>query len=284
MLPNNQPDSAPEAPPLLFVQLGYDRQPVIPMDVLTARLVQFLPHSRIVSNPADPSMILIHHLNHTSDMPEAKAVPIQTAIMPVQQQDPAAFQRALAQTWTWPQAKDIVPRITHELVLCEFMAGATDYKTRSTLFHSVMEILVEAAPPIALYAEYAQCFINPATLPKPSLKDPSAAPFLNIRLFQVEGMNPGDTLMDTRGLSAFGLPDLQIKFNGLGVQQVANHLYNCALYLYTRGNIIKNGDTLPGLTPSQQWTCKIQRALVEPVRPVIDLDPGKPFNIVPTEA
>ncbi len=281
MLPINQDSDIPLG---LFVELCYDKEPIIPVEVFAARLAQFLPQSKIVSNPADPSMILIHHLNHISDFPQAQGVPAQTAIMRAQHGDAASLQRALAQTWTWPGAKDAVPRITHQLAICEFMTQKIPYKTRSALFHTVMETLVQAVPPIALFAEYAQCIINPAAIPAPSIKTGDEAPFLNIRLFHVEGMNPGDTLMDTRGLAAFGLPDLQIKFNGLNVQQAANHLYNCALYVYSHGNVIKDGHSLPGLTPSQRWACKLQNALVEPPRPVIDLDPGKPYAIVPTEA
>jgi hypothetical protein len=262
-------------PLLLFTELGYPSQPIIPFTTFSARLAQVLPDAKIVSDPADPSLLLIHHTTHLN----STGVPAQTAILRAQHNDTASFNRALDQTWTWPEARAIAPKIAHQLGVCEFLAQGVPYKTRALLFHTVLEVLVETLPPLAVFAEYAQVIIDPATLPKPAIKTTEKTPFLNVRLFQIEGMRPGDTLMDTRGLAAFGLPDFQIKFSGLPVQQVANLIINYAHYLYTHGPVIQSGHIIQGITPKQQWTCTLQNALVEPKRPVLDLDPGSPYAL-----
>ena len=47
--------------------------------------------------------------------------------------------------------------------------------------------------------------------------------FLNVRVFKV-GDNPGEMLMDTLGLAAIGLPDLQCHFRDLDLNEVADLL------------------------------------------------------------
>ncbi len=264
---------------LLFVELCFDAQPVIPLDILAKRLAEVLPESKVVSNPADTSMVLVHHLGHLN----SDGAPAQTAIMRTQHDDKASLLRALDQTWTWPGARQAAATTSHQLAICEFTAQGLDYKTRSRLFHTVLQLINEVTGPKAIFFEYAQVVADPAVLPKasPDVLDPE--PYLNVRLFQIEGMRPGDTLMDTRGLSAFGLPDFQIKFNGLNIPQVANLLINYAYHIYANGPTIQNGHKIQGLDPSQQWRCTLQNALVEPVRPVLDLDPGEPFALQKTQ-
>ena len=59
---------------------------------------------------------------------------------------------------------------------------------------------------------------------------------LNVRLFRVEGGAQGDMLMDTRGLAALGLPDLQMHFRGLNPGRVAGLLFNYGRYIYENGD------------------------------------------------
>ncbi len=83
--------------------------------------------------------------------------------------------------------------------------------------------------------------------------------------------------MDTRGLSTFGLPDIQIHFRDLAPNALAAHLYNTAYYIYTKGDCIEDGHTIEGLDPEQKWRCRHETALIEPQREVIDMDPGDPY-------
>ena len=80
--------------------------------------------------------------------------------------------------------------------------------------------------------------------------------------------------MDTLGLAALGLPDLQCHFRGLAPEAVAPLLYNTAYYIFEKGDVIDDGHTVEGVTPGERWPCQHEASLVEPRRVVIDLDPG----------
>jgi hypothetical protein len=103
-------------------------------------------------------------------------------------------------------------------------------------------------------------------------------PAVNVRLFQVQGRQEGEVLMDTIGLAALGLPDLQCHFVGLDPQQVANTLYGAAYYVYENGDVIEDGETIQGAGEGVvRWRCRHEDALMDPARVVLDIDPGPPF-------
>ena len=99
---------------------------------------------------------------------------------------------------------------------------------------------------------------------------------LNVRLFRIENGAAGDTIMDTRGLAALGLPDVQMHFRDLDPGRVAALLYNYARYLNEHGDCINDGETIDGATPGTRWRCRHEMSLVPPERLVLDIDPGPP--------
>ena len=109
-----------------------------------------------------------------------------------------------------------------------------------------------------------------------SLADLLGAGPINVRLFNIENSD-GAVLMDTRGLSSFGLPDLQCHFRGLDAQPVARVLYNTAFYVFEYGDVIEDGQTVTGTEPSSRWICRYEDSLVGPDRVVLDLNPGIPY-------
>jgi len=84
-------------------------------------------------------------------------------------------------------------------------------------------------------------------------------------------------LMDTIGLAALGLPDLQCHFRNLDVQAVAGMLYNTGLYIFENGDVIEDGHTVAGINPNDKWLCQHEDSLLEPERVVLDVNPGYPF-------
>jgi hypothetical protein len=72
--------------------------------------------------------------------------------------------------------------------------------------------------------------------------------------------------MDTRGLSALGLPDLQTHFRNLDPGRVAGHLYRVARYLFDQGDCIADGETIGGFTDDDKWRCRHEMSLVAPER------------------
>ena len=84
------------------------------------------------------------------------------------------------------------------------------------------------------------------------------------------------------GLANIGLSDVQFHFKGMNPNKVANLAYSLARYILNNDNImIKDGDTIDGMndegkmTPEVQWICRYEDSLIEPLRPVLDIDTGK---------
>lgn len=103
---------------------------------------------------------------------------------------------------------------------------------------------------------------------------------INVRLFGVDGDAQGDgrLVMDTLGLGAFGLPDLQIDYRWLEPAAVAATLFAAARYLFKQGDVIADGHSIEGCLPGSTWTARRERSIAEPYREVIDLDPGAPYS------
>jgi hypothetical protein len=98
---------------------------------------------------------------------------------------------------------------------------------------------------------------------------------LNVRMFNIQGGAPTEVVMDTLGLYAFGLPDIQCHFVQLEPANMAGLLFGLGHYIFEHGDIINDGETVQGLSDSDRWLCQHEVALVGPERDVLDINPGK---------
>ena len=101
---------------------------------------------------------------------------------------------------------------------------------------------------------------------------------VNARFFNIQGTD--DQIVDTLGMYAVGLPDVQYHFRGLDPNRVVSHAYNVVSYLFDRDAPVKSGETLDGLLDGNmsqevQWRCQYEDALIQPVRCVMDICPGE---------
>ena len=103
---------------------------------------------------------------------------------------------------------------------------------------------------------------------------------VNIRFFNVPNTN--EFIVDSVGLANIGLSDVQFHFKGMNPNKVANLAYSLARYILNNDDImIKDGDTIDGMndegkmTSEVQWICRYEDSLIEPLRPVLDIDTGK---------
>lgn len=103
---------------------------------------------------------------------------------------------------------------------------------------------------------------------------------VNIRFFNVPNTN--EFIVDSVGLANIGLSDVQFHFKGMNPNKVANLAYSLARYILNNDDVmIKDGDTIDGMndegkmTPEVQWTCRYEDSLIEPLRPVLDINTGK---------
>jgi len=268
------------AAPLLITELLYQTPPEFDPDEFRQRMALSLPHADIVTGGDKQPVTLVGHQNHRTQFEGGKSIPAQTAVMLGSPFIAERFESAIGQSWGWPEARDAVTRCRHQIIVTELMTHTLDRKIRLELYEATLCEVMAVAPPAAVFCSSAERIIEPEAIIRAALsKDPAEqfAPFLNVRLIRVGEQESDELLMDTRGLAAMGLPDLQVHFRDLDPTSVASLLYNCGFYVFEHGDCIENGHTIQGLTPDQKWTCQHQPSLLPPARTVVDFNPGGPF-------
>lgn len=186
------------------------------------------------------------------------------------------LQLALSQTWDWPQKDEEVNRAKVKWVIADFNAEHLERKERIDMFNKALKAILGQLDCLAIHWNASIKVVSPEVFIK-SLSNEDSPDYLygslNVRLFVVD-QEEGEFLMDTMGLSAFGLPDIQCHFRNLNPEEVAGVLINYGYYLFEKGDVIQDGHTVQGLTEEQKWVCKHEHSMALPDRMVIRLDPG----------
>jgi hypothetical protein len=230
-----------------------------------------------VDTPDEPDLLLFFHPDHPVHYAD-RQIPAQTVILTANAGfDLSEVQSALEQAWQWPHAREVVALCRSSLLVTDMLSSGLDHRERLELLHRALVSVLEVAPCEAIYWRPSEQLVDPAAYlqerrsPEPN----SLFGAVNVRLFNIEKRAPGEKLMDTLGLAALGLPDLQCHFVDLDPNEVGSLLHNTALYIYKNGDVIADGETL-GLTPEQKGICRHEDALVPPERVVLDVNPGPP--------
>lgn len=196
---------------------------------------------------------------------------------------------ALAQSWWWDDAGPRAHRASHRLLLHDRRFLTLDYRRRLVAFRGVLAAVLEATPCEAVVWLPSQQVIDPAEVIAAHRADPEAPlpGALNVRFYRVD---PRDTasgdeehVMDTLGLGALGLVDLQCHFRGLDPEAVGEVLLRTGCYLFEHGLVVRRGDSVQGPGPQDRWIARQSVALSPPEREVLELDPGFPFSVSPAE-
>ena len=191
--------------------------------------------------------------------------------------------RLTQQYGKYPELELVSDSALHRTVfVSELMSSLLPYRERLALFQRVLGGVLEIVPTLAINWRPTQQLVDPLAYLKALDSGGSALFFagaVNVRFFNIENSN-GDMLMDTLGLAALGLPDLQCHFRQLEPAEVSAVLHNTALYVFENGDAIEDGHTIDGHTRWSKWRCQHELALVEPKREVIDLNPGKDLAAV----
>ena len=98
---------------------------------------------------------------------------------------------------------------------------------------------------------------------------------VNVRFFNIQDTD--DMIVDTLGMGALFMPDLQYHFHGMDPNEVVNHAYNVLSYMFARENPIKSGDHIDGIKDGKmsrdvQWNVRYEGSLIQPMREVIDFN------------
>jgi hypothetical protein len=169
------------------------------------------------------------------------------------------------QTWSWDEAEHSAARAVARVTVAQVMGHLHPAADRINAMQTVVGALVAAGQCVATYWPGAQKWVPP---------DQAAGDegFVNVRLFNVDGS--GEMFMDSLGLHALGLPDLEHRFPEGDPREVASTLYSLAEYLIDNGDVIADGHTIGGDASSARWRCRRATSSVDPDRPVLVLEPA----------
>jgi hypothetical protein len=185
---------------------------------------------------------------------------------------------SLQQSWWWRDAAKTVQRCRRSMSVAE-ERNALPPRERFASFQRLLAGVVEALDPAALHWIPTQQLIRPANfleaMEEVGFEYPALGA-LNVRLFAIEGGE--DVLMDTLGLGALGLWDLQCHFHGLEPDRVATWLLETARAQFLgAGRPVRDAGSLTGPDGSSRWRLRAEDALMPPDRVLLDVDPGAPY-------
>lgn len=232
------------------------------------------------SPPGDAGTMMFFLKDHVAEYTDA-AVPAQLVLLPAgSAPDADKYATSLQQSWSFADATNVVASCRHCCLFADMMSGALPQLERRRILAAGLVSVLEASNIDAVHFVETQQFLAPAglaqQLAEPQQRANPTAGFINVRCFNIAN-SPGDIVMDSLGLSAFGLTDLQMHYRGLEPDIVARILYNAAAYVFERGDVIESGHTLQGRTAEERWHCQHEDSLIEPKRTVLDINPGDPY-------
>jgi uncharacterized protein DUF4261 len=185
---------------------------------------------------------------------------------------PAPTRKQLAatigHTRDWPGAADATSRARAAVRIVD------ELPSQERLPALIARVAAAAArlPCLAIWWTPAERLIEPRALAAAARDGDALRVALNTRLFHVETGRDDERVVDTVGLTALGLPDVQCHFRALDAAAVAELCDETARYLFAEGDVIADGDTVSGVDGTP-WSCRREAALVDPPRDVIDITP-----------
>lgn len=262
------------------VELLFETQPTLSPRELLGAIRKRRPDAESLDKTGEGKVLAFLHPDHSIRLKDGVIHP-QTCVFPTEHpfQFTDAMSGDLGQSWSFPEAREIVGRCRHTILVTDLMASPLDYRERLELFQDALAGVLEVVPALAVHWRPTGQFIDPRRYLEAYKEGGSSRFFagsLNVRFFNISN-SPGDMVMDTLGLAALGLPDLQCHFRDLDPERVGALLSNTGFYIFEEGDVIENGHTLEGLEKGSRWRCQRENSLLQPSRLVLDLDPGPPY-------
>jgi len=194
--------------------------------------------------------------------------------------DSEKLQKSLEQSFNYDNDKKSIENCRIKVVVTDLMAIGLDYTKRMELFQKALYSIVEVIPCEGIHFHLTEQVISREDyLENNPLKEEYDPMFgiLNVRLFNIEGKK-NEYIMDTLGLSAVGLCDLQCHFKNLNPNEVSNVLYSYGYYIFDNPDTLDDIEIIEGISKNDKWKCQHEVALVGPERVVLDINPGEEFS------
>jgi len=265
-------------------ELWFRNEAVVDFDAMAGRLRQILG-SDIEMQEVEGGRMFAHK-DHVVAYEEGEQGPAITAVLVLDSGEEEVDDSPLAescqsevqQSWRCSEAQSLVDQGRHALVVLEMLTRSLGAELRLKLFHATIEAALQECDAEALvFRSSQQVIARDDYLGDLELDAVQRAGALNVRIFQVDGESGVSSVMDTYGMEALGLHDIQCHFRDLAPEDVARALFNTAYYVVEKGAVIEEGNTVNGLEEDQQWVCSFRKSLASPHRRVLDLDPGDPY-------
>lgn len=229
------------------------------------------------SEEVETDMLHFFHLNYPVKFADGE-MPAQTSIMPTPNRPASEYETAVQQAWHWSKAGETIEQCRYSVRLIDMMASGLAPQERLRLITGALRALLETVPCDAVYFRESDKLLEPGDYLTAIEAGGLLYGAMNVRFFNVEGTGSArhEMLMDTLGLAALGVPDVQCHYYDLEPNEVAQQLTSLGYYLFDAGDVIKDGETF-GPTEDVRWRCEHQYALADPHRVVLDVDPGQPY-------
>lgn len=265
---------------LFFMWLLFDQEPQRPdADTVHKKLEQkFGAIHTIMEDEKMSSYALPKYMSEFADNAKLPTQVVMGDIHSFDQDKISEFERG--QIWDCPDGKELLDHITHRVMLWDMM-DTLDFMQKSEMLMDWLETALDLYKEcVAVWIPSAGKLIMADEIRRQSYRreDRFLHYCVNARFFTVNGSD--DMIVDTRGMYAMGLPDVQCHFHGIDPNDVVYYVYNIAMYIFKNRMPIEDGDTIDGLrdgelVPEIQWKCQYEDSLVQPLRPVIDICPGE---------
>ncbi len=179
------------------------------------------------------------------------------------------------------EREKILKECRYQVIANDMLAATLSAKDRAELDMDFLEALVELYP----QCEAVYLHTSGKMFPAEQIRNHQISReerfihfAVNARFFNIQNTN--DMIVDTVGMSTLLLPDIQYHFHDIEPNWVVGHAYTVASYILKNEESLKDGDTIDGIVNGQfdsniQWKCRCEDSLIQPLRPVFDIDMGE---------
>ncbi len=212
------------------------------------------------------------HLDHKVTYDDGDVVFAQSCIYePHSILETNRFESALQQSFHWRDASATINKCKYSVRVHDLFAGDLPYKERFELILGVVQAMLESTSCKGMFWHTSDKLVEPNAYLEAVQQGEKLYGAVNLRLYSTG--KEKEMIMDTLGLSALGIPDVQCHFYDLDPSGVGRDLLVISKYLYDQGDIVHDGESI-GTSANKAYSCEHQHALVVPPRVVLDLNTG----------
>ncbi len=259
------------------VELYMKEEPVILENDLLENIKKYCGNVEISSR--QENNIIFAFMDHILEYKNMSA-PVSIVISKVYDKpDILKLKKSLEQSENFKN-KEEIEECSYRIIVTDIMAIGLEYSKRIEIFQKALYAITELIPCEGIHFQLTEQVISrDEYLGNNPFNEDYDILFgiLNVRLFNIEGKED-EYLMDTLGLSAIGLCDLQCHFKNLDPNQVIDILYSYGYYIFDNSEVADKLKEIEGIGEMEKWKCEHEVSLAEPKRVVIDINPGREFS------